>query len=96
MEVRRTPGSAAKTLVRGRHSVFGPLPRLHRMLLVAAALAVFVGIGAWLGAEPTVPVRMAGGIAIGAALGLVATFLVLHDFHHRSGYQPLRDRRRPH
>lgn len=76
--------------------MFGPLPRLYRMLLVVAALAVFVGIGAWLGAQPAVPVRMAGGIAIGAALGLAATFLVLHDFHHRSGYQPVRARRRPH
>jgi hypothetical protein len=65
------------------------------LLLVVAALAVFVGIGAWLGAEPAVPVRMAGGIAIGVALGLVATFLVVHDFHHHTGYQPLRARRRP-
>lgn len=95
MEVRHSPVSAALTQVRGRHSVFGPLPRLYRLLLVVAALAVFVGIGAWLGARPAIPVRMAGGIAIGAALGLVATYLVLHDFHHRPDYQPLRVRRRP-
>jgi hypothetical protein len=66
------------------------------LLLVVAALAVFVGIGAWLGATPAVPVRMAGGIAIGITLGLVATFLVLHDSRRHQEYQPLRARRRTH
>lgn len=76
--------------------MFGPLPRLYRMLLVVAALTLCVGIGAWLGATPAVPVRMLGGLAIGGALGALAIYLLLHDFGRSTGYQPARARRRPH
>ena len=75
--------------------MFGPLPALHKLLLVLAALVVCVGIGLWLGAVPEVPVTVRLGLFAGAATGAAAAFALVHDFHHREP-RPLRARRRTH
>lgn len=75
--------------------MFGPLPALHRMLLVAGAVVFFVAVGAWLGAMPTVPLSVTLGIAAGVALGAVAAGVILHQSHAHPA-QPARARRRHH
>ncbi len=61
--------------------MLGPLPLLHRVVLVSAALAVCMGIGFWLGFVPEVPLNLRLGLVIGAGAGLAAAFVLVHDFH---------------
>ena len=75
--------------------MFGPLPFLHRILLVVAALVVCAGLGIWLGLVREVPIGVSVGVVVGIVTGLAAAFLLVHDFRHR-GVQAARARRRPH
>lgn len=75
--------------------MFGPLPYLHRVLLVGAALVVCAGLGVWVGLMPEVPVGVRAGVVAGLATGLATAFVLVHDFHRR-GAQPARARRRLH
>ena len=43
--------------------MLGPLPALHRFVLVLAALVVCVGIGFWFGAMPEIPLNLRVGLA---------------------------------
>ena len=72
--------------------MLGPLPALHRFLLVLAALVVCVGIGLWFGAVPEIPLNLRVGLAAGAATGIATGFVLVHDFHHQG--RPARVRRR--
>lgn len=71
--------------------MFGPLPRLYQAALIAAAILFFVVAGLWL-AEITVVPAAAAGLAIGAAAGVIAAYLLVHDFHHAP--RPARAHRR--
>lgn len=73
--------------------MLGPLPYLHRLLLVIVALTVCTGIGAWLGYLPVVPVGVSLGVATGLAAGGGAAYLLIHDFHHASSARVARIRR---
>ena len=73
--------------------MLGPLPALHRYVLVLAALVVCVGIGLWFGAVPEVPLNLRVGLVAGAAAGAAAAFVLVHDFHQRQG-RAARARRR--
>lgn len=64
--------------------MLGPLPYLHRVLLVIVAISVCTGIGAWLGLFPTFPIDIALGAFLGLAAGTAAAYLLVHDFHHRA------------
>ena len=75
--------------------MFGPLPALHRLVLVAGALLVGTGIGFWLGAVPEVPLNLRVGLVAGTTAGIAAAFVLVHDFHHRQA-RPVRVRRRTH
>ena len=68
---------------RGQH-VFGPLPQLHRALVVLTALAVGIIAGAWIGHFTSVPVAALAGALWGAAAGALLGFVLLHDFAHRA------------
>lgn len=68
--------------------MLGPLPYLHRVLLVVVALAVSTGIGIWLGLVPTVPLSVALGTFAGLAVGAGVAYLLVHDFHLHP--QPIR------
>jgi hypothetical protein len=72
--------------------VFGPLPRLYRMLVAATVLALGVTAGVWVVQSTPVPALMAAGVGWGLLAGLGVTFLLLHDFEHRG--HPARIRRR--
>ena len=72
--------------------VIGPLPRLHRILVVTTSLLVGLLSGVWLVHVTGVPTLIAAGVGWGLLAGLLLTFVLLHDFHHRP--QPVRVRRR--
>lgn len=63
--------------------MFGPLPRLHRLLVVLTAFAVSIASGAWIAHYSTLPAAVAAGAGWGALAGGLLGFVLLHDFHHR-------------
>lgn len=67
--------------------MLGPLPSLHRIVLVLSAVAVCVGIGVWLGTMPEVALNVRLGLIAGAATGLAAAFVLVHDFEQRERQQ---------
>ena len=63
--------------------MLGPLPTLHRFVIVLSALLVCVGLGFWLGAMPEVSLDLRAGLLAGTAAGVAAAFVLVHDFHQR-------------
>ena len=63
--------------------MLGPLPALHRFLLVLAALVVCTGIGLWFGAMPEIPLNLSAGLLVGTGAGAAAAFVLVHDSHQR-------------
>jgi membrane protein YdbS with pleckstrin-like domain len=63
--------------------VFGPLPRLHRLLVITTVLVVAVGSGVWLTQFTPIPFAAVAGAAWGALAGMLLSFVLLHEFHHR-------------
>ncbi len=47
--------------------MFGPLPRLHLITLVTVSVAVFLGVGLWVGQLTVVPFTLPVGAALGRA-----------------------------
>jgi membrane associated rhomboid family serine protease len=66
----------------GAH-VFGPLPQLHRVLVVLTALAVGIASGAWIAHYSPLPIAAVAGALWGALAGVLLGFVLLHDFRHR-------------
>jgi hypothetical protein len=71
--------------------VFGPLPKLHRLLVVITALLVSMLSGIWLVEVTGMPTLLSAGIGWGLLAGLMLNYVLLHDFHHRP--RPVRVRR---
>jgi hypothetical protein len=71
------------SLLIGGTAVFGPLPQLHRVLVVLTALAVGIVSGLWVAQSSSVPIAAAAGVGWGALAGGLLGFVLLHDFHHR-------------
>lgn len=59
--------------------MLAPLPRLHRLMV--AAIVLVAGLGAGLVLAQVLPLP-AGGVLVGAAIGCLLGFLLIHDFHH--------------
>lgn len=87
MEVRYPPDR-----VPGEDNMLGPLPRLHRVVVVLAMLVLCAAIGASMGASPSVPFLVGTGLLGGAAVGAVMSFALLHQWHGHD--DRLRHRRR--
>ena len=73
--------------------MLGPLPTLHRFLIILGALVVCVGIGFWVGAVPEIPLNLRVGLIAGTAAGIAAAFVLVHDFRERQSH-PARARKR--
>lgn len=64
--------------------MLGPLPRLHRLVIIAIALAASVAFGVWLGLEPHLPVLVSSGAGLGVLLGAGMAWLLVHEHHESS------------
>jgi hypothetical protein len=64
--------------------VFGPLPQLHRILVIVTALIVGILSGVWLAQLVEGPSVVAAGIGWGVLAGLLLDYVLLHDFQHRA------------
>ena len=76
--------------------MFGPLPRLHQVLVVLIGLTSGAVVGLWLwAADPglTTASTAAVGAAVGALAGLGTAYALLHDFHHERRRSGMRARR---
>ena len=66
--------------------MLGPLPPLHRWVVLAISLVGFVALGLWVSlVVPTLPTLGLAGAGFGAAVGLVAAYLLLHQSHPARG-----------
>jgi hypothetical protein len=74
--------------------LFGPLPVLHRIVLVIGALVVWIGLGLWSGLMPDMPMSVGPGILLGTVAGVVTAYVLLHDFHRAPPVSTVRERRR--
>lgn len=72
--------------------MFGPLPRLYRLLTTVVAVVVFLGAGAWLGHLTVVPVPLPLGALLGALAGVAVAWALVHDFRGRPRRRSVRDR----
>lgn len=61
--------------------MLGPLPRIHRVVVIMALLLLCGAVGASMGADPTVPFLVGTGLLGGAAVGAVASYALLHQPH---------------
>jgi positive regulator of sigma E activity len=72
-------------------AMLGPLPPLHRALVVVLTLAAGLICGAWAAYDS--PFSTAAAATLGALLGLAVAYAVVHDFHHRPQARHVRARR---
>ncbi|MGZ4446236.1 MAG: hypothetical protein ACXVWZ_08440 [Nocardioides sp.] len=72
--------------------MLGPLPSLHRMLLLTTVLVVGIASGAWIAHFTALPVAASAGAAVGALAGALLGYLLVHDWSHRP--RPVHVRRR--
>ena len=62
--------------------MLGPLPKLYRLYVSLSALAVFVAAGAWAAFMLPSRVLVSAGASVGLAIGVVFTYLLIHEPHH--------------
>ena len=74
--------------------MLGPLPTIYRIVVIACALVVCVGVGAWLAATLPGPMLAGGGAMLGAGFGALLAMLLVHDFRHQHTGPPVRVRTR--
>ena len=63
--------------------MIGPLPRIPRYVLAAVAILTFLVSGAWMAQQTSCLVAPWGSV-VGAAVGVVVAYLLVHDFHRRA------------
>jgi hypothetical protein len=63
--------------------VFGPLPQLHRLLVVLTAVLVGGASGLWIAQFSSLPAAAVAGVLWGVLAGIAIGYVLLHDFHHR-------------
>ena len=73
--------------------MFGPLPRLHRILVITGAILLSVGGGVWLAESLTLALPFRG-VLVGLAFGMLIAFALVHDFSRGRQARPVRVIRR--
>ncbi len=63
--------------------MFGPLPLLHRIVLVAITLCFGVAAGAWVAHMTALPMAVSMGALTGGLLGVVAAYALVHQPHRQ-------------
>jgi outer membrane lipoprotein SlyB len=58
--------------------MFGPLPLLHKIVLVAITLLGGVIAGAWVAHTTELPLAVSVGALAGGVLGLITSYAVIH------------------
>jgi hypothetical protein len=71
-------------------TMFGPLPLLHKIVLVSITLLGGVIAGAWVAHMTPVPLAVSMGALAGGVLGLVASYAVIHQPQPRTVRVPRR------
>jgi len=61
--------------------MFGRLPMLHQVLVVAIGLAVGVLTGLWIAHFTDLRMALSVGGFLGGSAGLLLAFALVHDFH---------------
>ena len=69
--------------------MFGPLPRMYRILVIVGALLLSVAGGAWLAYSFALELPF-GGVLLGVAFGVLIAFALVHDFSHGRRAGPIR------
>jgi hypothetical protein len=59
--------------------MFGPLPLLHKVVLVAITLLGGVIAGAWVAHMTQLPLAVSAGALGGGVLGLLTSYAVIHQ-----------------
>jgi hypothetical protein len=70
---------AATTADERRSTMFGPLPLLHKVVVVVITLLACVLAGAWVAHVTPLPLAASMGALAGGLLGLVAAYAVVHQ-----------------
>lgn len=73
--------------------MLGPLPPLHRALLITTVLVVGIAAGAWIAHFAAPAVAASAGVGLGAVAGLLLGVVLVHDFSHHE-QRPVRVLRR--
>ena len=63
--------------------MLGPLPQLHRLLLLITVLVVGIASGAWIAHYAALPVAATVGAGFGAVAGLLLGYVLIHDWSHQ-------------
>ena len=74
--------------------MLGPLPPLHRVLLIVTVLVVGIAAGAWITHVAAPAVAATAGAGFGAIAGLLLGVALVHDFSHHHQHRPVRVVRR--
>jgi hypothetical protein len=61
--------------------MFGPLPRLYRLLTAAASVVVFLGVGVWVGHKTVLPLPLPVGALLGVLTGVLVAWMLVHAPH---------------
>ena len=61
--------------------MFGPLPLLHRLVLVAITVCAGTIGGAWVAHYTALPVAVSAGALLGACVGLAGAWAVVRESH---------------
>jgi hypothetical protein len=79
-----TRAALPRRVDQGGTHVLGPLPQLHRLLLITTVLVVGIASGAWIAHFTILPVAATVGAAVGGLAGVLLAYVLVHDWSHHT------------